>query len=198
MPESLPPAAVMVVHEVDDFDRWKSAFDDHKPLRIDGGIIGHHINRAEEDPNLISTYLAVSDLARAQAFGQSEELRSAMHEAGVIGRPELTWMTPVCQSVVWDRQLPAALVTHGVADFDAWLAGYESADALRSENGIIGHAANRSIDDSATVVVYHQAESFDALRAFLGLPELKAAMATAGVTSEPIASFHTGGWAEMY
>ncbi len=47
-------------------------------------------------------------------------------------------------------------------------------------------------------VVYHQAESFDTLREFLAMPELRAAMDAAGVTSEPDVSFHTGGWGKRY
>ena len=46
--------------------------------------------------------------------------------------------------------------------------------------------------------VYHQAESFDTLRAFMADPELQAAMKAAGVTSEPEVSFHIGGWGKRY
>ena len=64
--------------------------------------------------------------------------------------------------------------------------------------GIIGHAANRSIDDPAVAVVYHQAESFDVLRSFLASDELRMAMREAGVVSDPEITFHTGGWAKRY
>jgi hypothetical protein len=89
-------------------------------------------------------------------------------------------------------------VSHTVADFDSWLDGYNRADDLRRARGIVGHAANRSLDDPSMCLIYHQAESFDTLRAFLADPELAAAMQAAGVTSEPQASFHTGGMAKMY
>ncbi|MGI9576885.1 MAG: hypothetical protein ACR2OH_01650 [Microthrixaceae bacterium] len=195
---SLPPAALMAQHSVADFDRWKKGFDEHQSFRQSAGMLGHHINRAEDDPNSLSIYFAVSDVDQAKGFTESPELKEVMQEVGVTGAPEFTWMTPARESIVWDRELPAMVVGHSVADFDAWLQGYDAADGLRSGAGIIGHAANRSIDDPSTVVVYHQAESFDTLKAFLADPALQSAMKEAGVTSEPEVTFHTGGWAKMY
>ncbi len=105
---------------------------------------------------------------------------------------------PVRESIVWDRQLPAFLLHHRVADFDTWVEGYDRAAPVRQAGGIIGHAANRSLDEPDLVTVYHQAESFDALRGFLADPDLAAAMKAAGVISEPEVTFHTGGWAKTY
>ena len=107
-------------------------------------------------------------------------------------------LTPVREAIVWDRELPAFIIGHTVADFDSWLEGYDAADELQKSSGIIGNAANRLLDDPSVALVYHQAESFDNLRAFLDNPDLRAAMENAGVTSEPDISFHTGGWAKQY
>ncbi len=121
-----------------------------------------------------------------------------MQESGVIGPPTVTFMTPVREAVVWDRELPAFILSHSVADFDRWLEGYDGAAGLQAANGIIGHAANRSIDDPKLAIVYHQAESFDRLRAFLANDELKSKMQAAGVVSAPEVQFVTGGWAKTY
>jgi hypothetical protein len=196
--QQLPPAAALVTHGVEDFDRWKAAFDAHEPARRDAGILGHHINRGEDDPDTISIYLAISDLDSAREFASSDDLKAAMHDAGVTGPPETLWVTPVRESVVWDGEHPAFVVSHQVADFDRWLEGYDTADELRRSHGIIGHAANRSLDDPSLAIVYHQGESFDGLRAFLESSELRAAMEAAGVTSAPEVTFHTGGWAKQY
>lgn len=47
-------------------------------------------------------------------------------------------------------------------------------------------------------IVYHQAESFDTLRAFLADDALKAKMQEAGVTSAPEVTFVTGGQGKRY
>ena len=194
----LPTAAIVARHPVANFESWRRGFEDHQPAREAAGILGHHLNRGEDDPNMVSVYLAVSDVDRARAFTESDDLKQIMQEVGVTGPPEISFMTPLRESIVWDRELPAMIVRHSVSDVDSWLAGYDAADALRAEAGIIGHAANQSQDDPSMIVVYHQAESFDQLRDFLADPALQTAMKEAGVTSEPEVTFHTGGWAKQY
>jgi hypothetical protein len=198
-PSQLPPAAVLVSHSVADFGTWKKGFDDNESVRRDeAAALGHHINRADDDPNMVTIFMATSDLDKARAFTASDDLREIMQEVGVTGPPEFTWVTPRREDVIWDRELPAFLLSHRVADFDKWLEGYDGADDLRKSKGIIGHAANQSIDAPSLAVVYHQAESFDDLRAFLADPELKTIMEDAGVTSEPEVTFHTGGHGKQY
>ncbi len=197
-PAQLPQAALLISYPVADFDTWKAVFDANEQSRIDNGYVGHHVNRAEDDPNSLAVYLAIGDLERARAYVTSDDVKALMAEAGVAGAPEFTWVRPLRENVVWDRELPAMVITHHVEDLDAWLAGYDGADELQRSSGIIGHAANASMDDPSLVVVYHQAESFDALRDLLGSAELKAAMKEAGVVSEPEVTFHIGGWGKLY
>ena len=194
----LAPAAALVAHRVADFDTWKAAFDDHEPARRDAGILGHHINRNRDDPDVLSVYLALSDLAAAEAVAVSAELANVMQAAGVEAPPAISWMKPVREAVVWEGKHPAVVITHRVADFDGWFEEYDEADELRRSNGIIGHAANRSLDDPSLAIVYHQADSFDALQDFLESPDLRTRMQDAGVTSEPQVTYHMGGWAEQY
>lgn len=198
MTNELPPYAILLTHRVEDVDRWKAGFDDHEPARRGAGILGHHINRAQDDPHLITVYLTISDLDDAKAFTSSPELGKVMQNVGVVSPPQIRWLQPIRNEIVSDRQLPAFLLHHHVADFDTWLAGYDAAGELQHSAGIIGHGANRSLDDPSLITVYHQAESFDALHSFLADPQLQIAMKEAGVTSEPHVTFHTGGWAKTY
>lgn len=194
----LPPAAVIITHDVSDWATWKAAFDRHEGARKAAGFLGHHINRGLEQPNRISVYLAASDLSKARAFAASPDLKSVMQAAGIIGAPTAVWVKPVVEQIVWDREVPGMIVSHTVANFDAWLAGYAAAAPVQQQGGIIGHAANQSIDEPNLAVVYHQAESHDALKRFLANPGLKEAMQKAGVTSAPQVTFVTGGWAKRY
>lgn len=198
MSDHLPPYAALITHPVSDFDRWKAGFDGHEPARRAAGVLAHHINRAEDDPNLITIFLALSDLGQARAFSESADLVDTMKKFGVTGPPTILWMQPVREAAVWDRELPAFIVHHRVADFDEWVVAYDGAAELQKSRGIIGHAANRSLDDPSMVAVYHQAESFDTLRAFLADHELQTAMKEAGVISVPEVTFHIGGWAKAY
>jgi quinol monooxygenase YgiN len=194
----MAPAALVVAHEVEDFDRWKKAFDADEGNRKSAGMLGHHINRGRDNPNQVSVFMALTDVARAKAFASSDTLKRSMAEAGIKGPPQVIWMKPVSENIVWDRQLPAIMVTHPVADFAAWLATYQGAGAMLKAAGIIGHAVNQSMDDPKMVVVYNQAETHAALEAFVANPDLKAAMQKSGVTGVPTFTYHTGGWAKTY
>jgi len=105
---------------------------------------------------------------------------------------------PVVEQIVWDRELPAMIISHKVANFDTWLTGYNAAAGVRQQGGIVGAAVNQSIDDPSLAVVYHQAESPEALHAFMNAPGLKDAMQKAGVISAPEVTFVTGGWSKRY
>ena len=64
------------------------------------GFLGHHINRDEDDPNMVSAYFALSDLDKAKKFAASEDLQEVMQDAGVTGLPEMMWLKPARESIV--------------------------------------------------------------------------------------------------
>ena len=196
----LPPAALLVQYQISDWDQWKSVFDGNEQARIDAGYVAHHINRAENDPNALSIYLAVGDVEKAKAYAADPSLREKMQEASVVSEPQMLWVRPAAEDAVWDREVPGVIVNHTVDDFDAWLEGYNSAEAgaMRDAAGIIGHAANQGVDNPNLALVYHQAESFDALRALVSSDTLREVMKKAGVNSEPEFTYHTGGWGKLY
>lgn len=197
-PIQLPPAAVILRYRVADFEAWKTVFDENESKRQASGFLGHHINRAEDDPNNLSVYFAVSDVDEFQAYAESDDVKALMQEAGVISQPDFMWLIPAREAVVWDRELPAMITSHHVKDFDVWLAGFDAGAEIRAQYGAIGEAVNRSMDDPSLVIVYLQAESFDVLRSLSASEDLQTAMLEAGVASEPEFSYHTGGWGKLY
>lgn len=180
---SLPPLAVLLTHTVQNFDLWKRAFDGHQAARKAAGILGHHLNVGAD--GAVSVYLPALDRAKLAAFFDSPDLKSTMKDAGVTSAPQITWLKPIEDAHVGDRALASMLVTHPVAEFSAWKKIYDSVDALRRDAGIVGAAVNQTLDDPNQVVVYHQAETEEALARFSSSPELKAAMKAGGVSAPP-------------
>ena len=82
-------ASMFIKHRVADYAKWKPAFDEHEALRREHGVAGHSLHRDTDDPNVIIIAFRVNDLNRAKEFAGSEELRSAMERAGVLGPPEI-------------------------------------------------------------------------------------------------------------
>lgn len=88
-------AAAIVVHDVEDFDRWKRAFDDHAPERERAGVVAHAVNRSLESPDRVVAFLQAEDEATLRAFLEAPELAGAMKAAGVIGAPHVTFVRTV-------------------------------------------------------------------------------------------------------
>jgi len=83
---------LLVRHKVSDFSKWKSAYDAHSPARTAGGLKEEHLLRNMNDPNEVILLFEVKDLAKAQAFSASANLREAMQDAGVVDKPDLYFL----------------------------------------------------------------------------------------------------------
>ncbi len=198
MAEELPPYCAHIAHRVEHPDRWKAGFDGLERERRDAGILGHHINRARDDPQLITVFLPLADLDRATSFTSAYVRDEVVQVLGIESHPRIQWLLPIREAVVSDRQVPAALFRTRVVDLDDWLAAYDNAATLRHEAGIVGHAARRSVGDPSSMTLYHQADSFDALYDFLADPGTRFGLPDGGVARELRFTFHTGGWARTY
>lgn len=198
MADQLPPYCAHISHRVEDPDRWKSGFDRLEGARRDAGILGHHINRAVDDPYLISVFLPLTDLDQATSFTSAYVGGDVLRVLGIESHPRIQWLQPIREAILRDRQVPAFFLRARVVDLGAWLARYDTVATLLHGAGIIGHAVRRSLDDPASITVYHQAESFDALHDFLSDQEIRSGLLGDGVACGPAATFHTGGWAKTY
>jgi len=78
---------LMVTHKVKDWDTWKKAFDSHKQVRTDAGLIDRALGHTVGDDHYVTIVFAVSDMAKAKAFMNSKDLKDKMAEAGVDGPP---------------------------------------------------------------------------------------------------------------
>ena len=190
--QNTPTTAVVVTHEVENYETWKRAFDQHASSRKSAGIVSTHINRDSAQPNLLSVYMAGNDPAKLASFLSSQELMSTMLDAGVKGPPRIAKVTPVEDKTQKDA-LAGMIVRHQVTDYAAWKRGFDGHADARASAGILGHAINRDADDPNVVIVYLQARSIDQLRAFAKSASLADAVKGAGVTSAPEVSFVQGG-----
>jgi hypothetical protein len=82
--------ALMVIHhKVRDYATWRPAYDTHESSRAGAGITNGRVYRKAEDPNDLVILLDVADVARARAWTASEDLKTTMGKAGVLGAPAI-------------------------------------------------------------------------------------------------------------
>ncbi len=78
------------------------------------------------------------------------------------------------------------LVDHRVADFDAWRTVYDEIRGWQHDSGVRFEQVLRSTEDPNRVLVTHAFESRSAAESFVNNPELKEAMARAGVDGSSV------------
>jgi quinol monooxygenase YgiN len=76
-------------------------------------------------------------------------------------------------------------VRHQVADYAAWREVYDANAAIRDAGGVLAAEVFQGSDDPNDVTVTHDFASREAAEAFIGNPNLRKAMAEAGVVGEP-------------
>ncbi len=85
---------VLIKHRVKDFDAWLKVYDgEGMKARAEYGMIDRALSRGAEDPNMVYIVFAVSDMDKAMARSNSEELKATMMGAGVEGEPEIVIYT---------------------------------------------------------------------------------------------------------
>ena len=85
-------AYILVHHKIEEYNKWKSAFDDHSSTRAEHGSTGGKIFRNADNPNDIFTLLEISSIEKGKEFAQSDSLKEAMQKAGVISMPEVYFL----------------------------------------------------------------------------------------------------------
>ena len=83
---------ILVRHKVEDYAKWRPAFDEHGAARQASGCKGTHVFRNAEDPNEIVMLLEWDDLENARQLTQSEDLREAMQRSGVADQPDIYFL----------------------------------------------------------------------------------------------------------
>ena len=83
---------LLVRHIVEDYEKWKSLFDEHGATREAGGSRAAQVLRSDENPNEIVILMEWDSLERTREFARSENLREVMHEAGVQGVPDVYFL----------------------------------------------------------------------------------------------------------
>ena len=85
-------ATVFVRHTVQDFGRWKQAYDEFDAERKSMGVTDDGVYQADGNANDVTVYHDFATMASARAFVASTRLKEVMEGAGVQGPPDI-WFT---------------------------------------------------------------------------------------------------------
>ena len=85
-------ATLFVRHQAADYAEWRRHYDAFQPKAKTLGVLSDAVYQAAGDPNDITVTHDFATLEAAQAFAGSPDLRTTMHDAGVVGAPTI-WFT---------------------------------------------------------------------------------------------------------
>ena len=77
------------------------------------------------------------------------------------------------------------IIQHSVGDYDAWRIEYDNAQPIRDRHSVSDAIVLRNADDPNDITGLHWFPSIDEAQAFAADPDLKDAMAKAGVIGPP-------------
>lgn len=83
---------LLIRHTIDDYRSWKPAFDEHAATREAAGSLGGHLFYVADDRTEVVVLSEWDSLDTARAFAESADLDEWLFQAGVEGRPELTFL----------------------------------------------------------------------------------------------------------
>jgi len=74
---------VLIVHDVEDYTKWKAIFDEAATIRSQAGELSYQLLRAADNERRIVHFSRWSSLKAARAFFESDELVAIRKRAGV-------------------------------------------------------------------------------------------------------------------
>jgi hypothetical protein len=77
---------------VANYKAWRKVYDDFAPVQKAKGVTAQAVYQAADNPDDITVTHDFATDEAARAFVNSEELKSAMQNAGVVGSPTI-WFT---------------------------------------------------------------------------------------------------------
>ena len=84
---------VILTHDVQDFDSWKTLFDEGEGMRSGAGIKTSGVYRSMENPNQVVIMTEFPSADAVTGFLANPELKAAMEKGGVIGKPQVQVLT---------------------------------------------------------------------------------------------------------
>jgi antibiotic biosynthesis monooxygenase (ABM) superfamily enzyme len=93
-------AYMFVRHSVQDYEAWKSVFDSVGDLRKRSGEKSYQILRQGNGSKELVALFKWDNLDNARKYAASPELKAAMDQAGVIGKPEILFLEEAAEGQI--------------------------------------------------------------------------------------------------
>ncbi len=84
---------ILIKHRVNNYSNWKPVYDDTQEMASTMGQLSSRSFQEENDPNLVTVLTEFDSKEHGEQFINSGELKEAMQQAGVTGKPEIHFLS---------------------------------------------------------------------------------------------------------
>jgi hypothetical protein len=179
------PDLLVVQHKVNNFNKWKAAYESHDSARVSAGIHAFVIGRGVEDSNMVLVAMRMDDTAQARQFMANPDLKTVMQKGGVTGKPAINTVHVQWMDNSTNTATTRVLVMHKVTDWDAWKKTFDSHKQVRMDNGLTDRIIATDLNDNHMVSAVFAISDMAKAKAFMASKELKDKMTEAGVEGPP-------------
>ena len=191
VPESTQSMMMTVKHDVANFEKWKTGYEEHDSVRRSFGLTKMNLLRLQEKPNSLFLVFHMESVERAKEFSVLPALKDVMTKLGVISAPEFSYNNIVRNDIASIAAKDMVMITHRVKDFDTWLKAYDAEGiTTRASQGMIDRYLCRGIEDSNFVTVGFAVTDLAKAKAAIFSASKKKIMTDAGVEGTPKIEFY--------
>jgi hypothetical protein len=171
---------VGVTHTVKDFAAWLKVY---QAKSDSNSRVSLYVS--PEDPNLVTVFELTVSHEDAKKMFASEDLKKVMQEAGVSSEPVFMYFDMKYRNMEKSPKKYRVLVSHEVADYDAWKKVFDADAPRRAEASLELRALSTDADNPKMVYIMFATEDANQAKGMMDTDDLKAKMKEAGVISEP-------------
>ncbi len=84
--------SILVQIKVQDYSKWRAVYDENESSRASNGMGVAKVYRNSDDMNSVALFIDVTDMEKARAYVDSDELKQTQMKGGVIPPPTVTWL----------------------------------------------------------------------------------------------------------
>ena len=178
-----------IFHEVSDYSKWKSVFDQDEPKREQSGFQFLDILSSADNANSLAVFFMTPDHKVARDF-ISDDLKSRMEEAGVVSEPLFIMYDIVFLSTKDYNSIPYRVgASYKVKNFKSWLDKFTADREYREKAGLLDIGVAQSPESPRMVYIMMAVKNLEDGRIFIENERVSEKMSDYGVVGEATFNF---------
>jgi len=182
-----PKMVMSIKHEVADYAKWKSTFDNptRDSIRKSYGLHKYVVARGIQDSNMVLVAEIMDDPAKAREMAASQGLKDRMKAAGVKDPVAFDYLDMVMNDTTNIQQTARVVLKFKVKDWDAWKQGFDRNKHFRVDAGLTDRVVAHTVGDNHAATVVFAVSDVDKAMAYFASKDVKDRMVAGGIEGTP-------------